>query len=174
MEPTVPAPLLSGDEVAVLNYARRLLAEAKERCSDRRNVRTSSHEAYTLGRVAFGLEAAESALFDTLNVMSAHRVQEIPTAVLLHGPAATVQDHACALLRLAAVLLRGLDHPRGDYLTVASAAWRATEPEPDEPQPRDGYCHCEAPVMDPEHDAGCRRCGLPVDFTPQPEPEPAA
>ena len=29
------------------------------------------------------------------------------------------------------------------------------------------YCRCDAPVMDVEHDAGCRRCGLPVDFTPR-------
>jgi hypothetical protein len=29
-----------------------------------------------------------------------------------------------------------------------------------------GYCDCETPVMDIDHDAGCRRCGLPVDFTP--------
>ena len=29
------------------------------------------------------------------------------------------------------------------------------------------YCTCETPVMDVEHDAGCRRCGLPVDFTPR-------
>lgn len=28
------------------------------------------------------------------------------------------------------------------------------------------YCGCESPVFDPDHDAGCRRCGLPVDFTP--------
>lgn len=28
------------------------------------------------------------------------------------------------------------------------------------------YCQCETPVMDIDHDAGCRRCGLPVDFTP--------
>lgn len=28
------------------------------------------------------------------------------------------------------------------------------------------YCRCETPVMDVEHDAGCRRCGLPVDFAP--------
>ena len=27
------------------------------------------------------------------------------------------------------------------------------------------YCSCESSVMDPEHDAGCRRCGLPVDFS---------
>lgn len=31
---------------------------------------------------------------------------------------------------------------------------------------RPGYCSCETPIMDAEHDAGCRRCGLPVDFTP--------
>jgi hypothetical protein len=30
------------------------------------------------------------------------------------------------------------------------------------------YCECETPVMDVEHDAGCRRCGRPVDFSPQP------
>jgi len=30
------------------------------------------------------------------------------------------------------------------------------------------YCECEAPVMDVEHDAGCRRCGRPVDFAPAP------
>lgn len=29
------------------------------------------------------------------------------------------------------------------------------------------YCKCESPIMDVEHDAGCRRCGLPVDFTPR-------
>lgn len=29
------------------------------------------------------------------------------------------------------------------------------------------YCSCEAPIFDAEHDAGCRRCGLPIDFTPQ-------
>lgn len=29
------------------------------------------------------------------------------------------------------------------------------------------YCGCDAPVMDPAHDAGCRRCGLPVDFSPR-------
>lgn len=28
------------------------------------------------------------------------------------------------------------------------------------------YCACETPVMDVEHDAGCRRCGRPVDFSP--------
>jgi len=30
------------------------------------------------------------------------------------------------------------------------------------------YCTCESPIMDVEHDAGCRRCGLPVDFSPKP------
>jgi len=30
------------------------------------------------------------------------------------------------------------------------------------------YCKYETPVMDIEHDAGCRRCGLPVDFSPLP------
>jgi len=30
------------------------------------------------------------------------------------------------------------------------------------------YCQCESPIMDVEHDAGCRRCGLPVDFSPRP------
>jgi len=30
-----------------------------------------------------------------------------------------------------------------------------------------GYCACEAPAIDVEHDAGCRRCGRPVDFSPQ-------
>lgn len=29
-----------------------------------------------------------------------------------------------------------------------------------------GYCYCETPLMDVEHDAGCRRCGLPVNFSP--------
>ena len=29
------------------------------------------------------------------------------------------------------------------------------------------YCECEAPVIDVEHDAGCRRCGRPVDFSPR-------
>lgn len=33
--------------------------------------------------------------------------------------------------------------------------------------PRPGYCRCETPVFDPEHDAGCRRCGLPIDFSPR-------
>jgi len=28
------------------------------------------------------------------------------------------------------------------------------------------YCTCESPIMDVEHDAGCRRCGFPVDFNP--------
>ena len=28
------------------------------------------------------------------------------------------------------------------------------------------YCGCDQPIMDAEHDAGCRRCGNPVDFTP--------
>jgi hypothetical protein len=28
------------------------------------------------------------------------------------------------------------------------------------------YCECDTPVMDIEHDAGCRRCGRPVNFTP--------
>lgn len=27
-------------------------------------------------------------------------------------------------------------------------------------------CICEQPVMNIFHDAGCRRCGLPVDFSP--------
>ena len=27
------------------------------------------------------------------------------------------------------------------------------------------YCTCDSPLIDVEHDAGCRRCGLPVDFT---------
>ena len=31
------------------------------------------------------------------------------------------------------------------------------------------YCECETPVFDPEHDSACRRCGLPVNFTPSPE-----
>lgn len=39
-------------------------------------------------------------------------------------------------------------------------AERAAGPE------RPGYCECETPIMDAEHDAGCRRCGRPVDFTP--------
>jgi hypothetical protein len=29
---------------------------------------------------------------------------------------------------------------------------------------RSGYCACDEPLIDVEHDAGCRRCGLPVDF----------
>jgi hypothetical protein len=29
------------------------------------------------------------------------------------------------------------------------------------------FCTCEVPSFDCEHDAGCRRCGLPVDFTPR-------
>ena len=29
------------------------------------------------------------------------------------------------------------------------------------------YCECETPIMDVEHDAGCQRCGRPVDFTPK-------
>jgi len=29
------------------------------------------------------------------------------------------------------------------------------------------YCTCDSPVMDVEHDAGCRRCGRPVDFSPR-------
>lgn len=28
------------------------------------------------------------------------------------------------------------------------------------------YCACEEPVIDLDHDAGCRRCGLPVNFGP--------
>lgn len=28
------------------------------------------------------------------------------------------------------------------------------------------YCTCGEPVIDVEHDAGCRRCGRPVDFSP--------
>lgn len=28
------------------------------------------------------------------------------------------------------------------------------------------YCSCETPIIDWDHDAGCRRCGLPVDFSP--------
>jgi len=31
------------------------------------------------------------------------------------------------------------------------------------------YCECETPVMDVEHDEGCRRCARPVAFTPEPE-----
>ena len=34
------------------------------------------------------------------------------------------------------------------------------------------YCECASPIMDVEHDAGCRRCGRPVDFSPRrPESE---
>lgn len=33
------------------------------------------------------------------------------------------------------------------------------------------YCKCDDPVMDVEHDAGCRRCGNPVDFGPVAELE---
>lgn len=29
------------------------------------------------------------------------------------------------------------------------------------------YCACDTPAMDVAHDAGCRRCGLPVDFSPK-------
>lgn len=29
------------------------------------------------------------------------------------------------------------------------------------------YCECESPIMDVEHDAGCRRCGRMVDFSPK-------
>lgn len=37
------------------------------------------------------------------------------------------------------------------------------------------YCVCGEPVMDVEYDAGCRRCGRPVDFTPLgPPPAPFA
>lgn len=28
------------------------------------------------------------------------------------------------------------------------------------------YCRCERPLVDVDHDAGCRRCGLPVNFSP--------
>lgn len=28
------------------------------------------------------------------------------------------------------------------------------------------YCECESPRINPEHDAGCRRCGRPVYFGP--------
>jgi glutamine synthetase type III len=28
------------------------------------------------------------------------------------------------------------------------------------------YCECETPIFDAAHDAGCRRCGNPVNFTP--------
>lgn len=28
------------------------------------------------------------------------------------------------------------------------------------------YCECESPLIAIEHDAGCRRCGRPVNFTP--------
>ena len=28
------------------------------------------------------------------------------------------------------------------------------------------YCECQTPIMDVEHDAGCRRCSRPVDFSP--------
>lgn len=31
------------------------------------------------------------------------------------------------------------------------------------------YCECDAPIIDVEHDAGCRRCGRPVDFNPRPD-----
>lgn len=37
---------------------------------------------------------------------------------------------------------------------------------------RQPYCECEAPVIDVDRDAGCRRCGLPVDFTPAWHNEP--
>jgi hypothetical protein len=30
------------------------------------------------------------------------------------------------------------------------------------------HCRCESPIMDVEHDAGCRRCGDPVDFSGHP------
>lgn len=30
------------------------------------------------------------------------------------------------------------------------------------------YCQCETPYgFDPEYDSGCRRCGLPIDFSPK-------
>jgi hypothetical protein len=29
------------------------------------------------------------------------------------------------------------------------------------------YCECETPVFDPDHDAGCRRCGEQIDFNPK-------
>lgn len=32
------------------------------------------------------------------------------------------------------------------------------------------YCECSAPLIDVDHDAGCRRCGRPVDFTPRRPP----
>lgn len=32
--------------------------------------------------------------------------------------------------------------------------------------PRAGYCRCALPLIDVAHDDGCRRCGLPVDFSP--------
>jgi hypothetical protein len=28
------------------------------------------------------------------------------------------------------------------------------------------YCGCESPIIDIDHDEGCRRCGLPVNFSP--------
>lgn len=31
-------------------------------------------------------------------------------------------------------------------------------------------CSCESPVIDVEHDAGCRRCGRPVNFSPALQP----
>jgi hypothetical protein len=32
--------------------------------------------------------------------------------------------------------------------------------------PREGYCQCETPIFDDTRDAACRRCALPIDFTP--------
>lgn len=34
------------------------------------------------------------------------------------------------------------------------------------------YCACETSLLDPEHDAACRRCGMPVDFSTPIEPCP--
>jgi hypothetical protein len=28
----------------------------------------------------------------------------------------------------------------------------------------DAYCRCDPPVIDVDHDAACRRCGLPVQY----------
>lgn len=30
------------------------------------------------------------------------------------------------------------------------------------------YCTCESPIFDSDYDAGCRRCALPLNFTPEP------
>lgn len=81
--------MLTKSDIRTLNKARDVLGRAKATCGGNRRAVAADYtqpDGYSYGIAAAAAENADQAIFNVLNVLNAHRVQEFTKAEIHNKP----------------------------------------------------------------------------------------